>query len=309
MFLGVCVSSVLYGVTCLQTFSYYRSAKGQGDGPLFHTMVAALLIFDTVHQAIVIHIVYNYLVLDFVAPLKVLVLVWSLPAEVVMNAILALILNSFLSYRIWLLSRRNDLTFIATALTVANFGTNLAYGIRGFFESNIFDAQEILRTHGLVGLSISVATEFMISTVLAWYLHRSRTGLRTSNDIITKLIMLTITTGMLTTLVNVADLIAYITADKTLYVLFFNFLLGKLYSNALLTSLNSREYVMGLRGDGSSRSRGETIQMSVPHTHVGARSGVDPRNVTHGIHITMEQLVHSGGPDVDGVSSGKFEGV
>ncbi|THG96328.1 hypothetical protein EW026_g5478 [Hermanssonia centrifuga] len=53
---------------------------------------------------------------------------------------------------------------------------------------------------------------------------------------ITKLIALTITTGMLTSCFAIADLIAYLVAPQYLYMLFINFMIGKLYINTLLTS-------------------------------------------------------------------------
>ncbi|KAI0636114.1 hypothetical protein C8Q77DRAFT_1155821 [Trametes polyzona] len=296
-FLGVCVSSMLYGVTCLQTFNYYRSAKAKSDGHLMWLMVAALLIFDSGHQAIVIHAVYNYLVLSFANPIRVTQLVWSIPTEVVFNAILAIILNGFLTYRIWKVSRLYSLTVVATVLSLANFGTNLAYAIRGYFYTNIFAAERELRPHGIAGLSISVATECMISFSLAYYLHTRRTGLSKSNDIITKLILVSVTTGLLIAAFNIADLIAYVTAKDDLYILFFNFMLGKLYANSLLTSLNSREYVLGILSDGQPASNHETIKLSPTGGRYGqstSRSGAGVGGMSsHQVHIAMDRFVVS----------------
>ncbi|EIW57884.1 uncharacterized protein TRAVEDRAFT_29797 [Trametes versicolor FP-101664 SS1] len=306
-FIGVCVSSMLYGVTCLQTFTYYRSAKAKNDGWLLWSLVAALLAFDSAHQAVVIHAVYNYLVLDFANPFKVINLVWSIPTEVVLNAILALILNGFLTFRLWKLSTRYYLTAIAATLSIGNFGTNLPYAIRGFQYNNIFAAETILRTQGIAGLCISVTTEAMISFSLAYYLHRRRTGLRKSNDIITKLIALTVTTGMLTTLFNVADLIAYVTAHDNLYVLFFNFMLGKLYANSLLTSLNSRDYVLGLMGDGSGQGPSDHETLKLPPSSAGSGSSRPRVASPHAaVHIAMDRFVVS---DSLSTSATKYESV
>ena len=83
--------------------------------------------------------------------------------------------------------------------------------------------QDLDQIHGIIGLSVSLAADLFISTSLCYYLYKSRTGLRKyvgsmaygayettliasstrihdrSDDIIVKLIALTITTGMLTT--------------------------------------------------------------------------------------------------------------
>ncbi|KAL1949732.1 hypothetical protein VTO73DRAFT_8613 [Trametes versicolor] len=313
---------MLYGVTCLQTFTYYRSPKAKTDTWLLWSLVAALLVFDSAHQAVVIHAVYNYLVLDFANPFKVVTLVWSVPA------ILALILNGFLTFRLWKLSTQYYLTGIAGALTLANFGTNLAYAIRGYQYDNIFAAETVLRHQGIAGLSISVATESMISFTLAYYLHNRRTGLRKSNDIITKLIALTVTTGMLTTLFNVADLIAYVTAHNNLYVLFFNFMLGKLiaarsirklsldivrpphpitfdrsitanhlaFVAVLLRRMNSRDYVLGMMGDGQGTSDHETLKLppsSAGSGHSGASNRPRVASPHAAVHIAMDRFVVS----------------
>ncbi|CDO69091.1 hypothetical protein BN946_scf184992.g40 [Trametes cinnabarina] len=120
----------------------------------------------------------------------------------------------------------------------------------------------------------------MLSFTLAFYLNAHRTGLRKSNDVITKLILLTVTTGMLTTLFNIADLIAYITHPDNLYVLCFNFMLGKLYANALLTSLNSREYVL---------KDALTDHETLGFTSSGSNGNV--RTEPAEIHIAMDKLV------------------
>ncbi|KAI0833789.1 hypothetical protein BC628DRAFT_1414527 [Trametes gibbosa] len=292
-FLGVCVSSMLYGVTCLQTWNYYRSSKGKTDSRLMWIMVAALLVFDSAHQAIVIHAVYTYLILDFANPIKVVELVWSVPTEVVLNAILAIILNGFLTFRIWKVSKMYFLTSIAALLSMANFGTNLAYAIRGYFIPNIFEAELVLRHHGIAGLAISVATETMISFSLAFYLHTRRTGLRKSNDIISKLVLLSVTTGLLIAAINVANLVAYVAASDSFYVLFFNFMLGKLYANSLLTSLNSREYVLGVLADGQPSSNHETIKLAPTTGRFGqtSRTGHNMGTASHQVHIAMDRFV------------------
>ncbi|KAH9848467.1 hypothetical protein C2E23DRAFT_436931 [Lenzites betulinus] len=305
-FLGVCISSMLYGVTCLQTWHYYRSSRGKSDGWLMWLLVATLLVFDSTHQAIVIHAVYSYLVLDFANPVKVFLLVWSVPTEIVFNAILAIILNGFLTFRIWRVSKMYSLTLVAAILSCANFGTNLAYAIRGYPLAGILEAERVLRHHGIAGLSISVATETMISFSLAFYLHTRRTGLRKSNDMIGKLILLSVTTGLLTAAFNVANMISYIAAPDALYVLFFNFMLGKLYANALLTSLNSREYVLGMLADSQPASDHETLRPSmVDRFRQSSRTGNHISMPSHEVHIAMDRFVVT---DADMDDTQKFRG-
>ncbi|KAI0353771.1 hypothetical protein OH77DRAFT_593239 [Trametes cingulata] len=291
IFIGSSVSSMLYGLTCLQTMTYFRSKKAKTDSRGLHLLVAMLLLFDSAHQAIVIHICYNYLVLGVKDPFRLAILVWSVPIEVFLNGILAIMLNSFLTLRLWRLSNHNILlTALAGALSLANLGTNISYGVRGYQYKDLFEAEAMLRPHGIAGLSISVANELMISTSLAYYLYSRRTGLRRSKNIVNRLIALTVTTGMLTTIFDVVDLIAYTTARDNLYVLFFNFLLAKLYANALLTSLNGREYILGI--DGDSKAPGQEAIMLTPHSADSSRPA-NVRLASHGVHVAVDQFIVS----------------
>ncbi|RDX44528.1 hypothetical protein OH76DRAFT_1486971 [Lentinus brumalis] len=40
-YLGAVVSSLIYGITCIQTFQYYRSPKGQGDPTYIRAFVGS----------------------------------------------------------------------------------------------------------------------------------------------------------------------------------------------------------------------------------------------------------------------------
>ncbi|KAI0328048.1 hypothetical protein GY45DRAFT_1034296 [Cubamyces sp. BRFM 1775] len=284
-FLAVCVSSMLYGVTCLQTFYYYRSARAKTDGRMLYVLVAALFGLDSAHQIVVIHVVYTYLVLGFADPSKVTMIIWSLPTEIILSAILAVVLNGFLTFRVWKLSRRVDFTAISILLSLANFAAILSFAIRGSRYTDIFAAEIDLRSHGTTAFFLSVVVEVMISSTLVYYVYSRRTGLQRSNDIITKLIVLTVTTGMLTALCHVAEAVSYVAAPDQFYVLFFNFVVGKLYANCLLSSLNSREFVLG--PDESSRpSDHETLKLAV--SSGGSRHG---RRAHPGIQIAVDHLV------------------
>ncbi|KAF8526952.1 hypothetical protein BU17DRAFT_61927 [Hysterangium stoloniferum] len=101
-----------------------------------------------------------------------------------------------------------------------------------------------LKSMGTTGLAVAVVTNVVQAGCLSFYLYRSRTGFQRSDDMITKLIALTITTGLLTTLSLCLRFAKYVVAPEYFYLLFFNFMLGKLYINSLLTSLNSRAAII-----------------------------------------------------------------
>ncbi|KAF8178948.1 hypothetical protein BJ912DRAFT_648888 [Pholiota molesta] len=168
--------------------------------------------------------------------------------------------------------------------------------------SNLITGSTTLKTFGTAGLAVAVVTDVCISSSLCYYLQRGRTGFKRSDDIITKLIALTITTGLLTTLIVIANLVALIAAPEKLYSLFFNFMLAKLYINALLTSLNARDAIRN--GQVGKSTLINTLSDSMPPMKFGqSLRGDSAGNVVVGIetfthsgnsgHIEMGKIDHS----------------
>ncbi|KAL1949727.1 hypothetical protein VTO73DRAFT_8608 [Trametes versicolor] len=239
-FLGVAISSAIYGITCIQTFQYYRSPRGSTDTPFLKIIVLILWMLDSTHQALIVQILYHYLVLNYANALALL-----RTTEIIVNAVIACIVETFFVMRIWKLSRNPWVSGACMVFTIAHLTMNLVFPIRTFFYPILVEAEAKLKSTGSSGLGVAVVADVSISAAMVWYLRKGRTGLRKSDDMIGRLIMLTITTGSFTTIFVIANLIAYLAAPAQLYVLFFNFMLGKLYINSLLTSLNSRTYVRG----------------------------------------------------------------
>ncbi|KAI0045641.1 hypothetical protein FA95DRAFT_1607555 [Auriscalpium vulgare] len=250
-YLGVAIASMLYGVTCIQTFHYYRSNKGRSDRWMLKAIVAALLILDSTHQALILHVVYYYIVTNYGDPFALLNNLWSIATSILISALIASLVQSYLILRIWRLSKNKYIVAGCGALMLGYLSTTLAYAIKELTFTYVLVAESKLKPIATVGLCMSVATDVSIAVALSYYLHKSRTGFRRSDDVLTKLIISAVTTGALTTLVVIADLAAYLAAPNDTYVLCINFSTGKLYANCLLTSLNSRDYFSGALSDGS----------------------------------------------------------
>ncbi|KAJ3006402.1 hypothetical protein NUW54_g3951 [Trametes sanguinea] len=272
-YLGVAISSAIYGVTCIQTFHYFRSPRLSSDKLLLKIIVTALWMLDTAHQAIIIFSLYHYLILNYANPASLLKEHWSIGTEIIVNAVIAFIVESFFVTRIWksgcersplnnqlmnisshTVSKNAYVSGACMLFTVAHLSTLATSLSMDYYITHVPDPPPAMNLRAYIsdqdstgssGLGVAVLADVSISAAMVWYLHRGRTGLRKSDDMISRLIILTITTGSLTTTFVIANLIAYLAAPAQLYTLFFNFMLGKLYINSLLTSLNGREFVRG----------------------------------------------------------------
>ncbi|PPR06341.1 hypothetical protein CVT24_002514 [Panaeolus cyanescens] len=220
-FVGVVIAGILHGVSLVQTFYYYTNQKDKWP---IKTLVGFVSLFDTVHQALITHTMYQYLVTGWGDSHMLGKLVWSIIVEVLFNGLTALLVQSFLTMRVWRLSGKNFwLTALAGSLVIAEFTCILVYTAL---------AIQIPTLSGLMSLkplSISVnvlaaAGDVLIAVTLCTLLHRCRTGFQRSDTMINKLIS--------------------VAGDTFIYIAFF-FCIGRLYTNSLLATLNARNMIRG----------------------------------------------------------------
>ncbi|PPQ75535.1 hypothetical protein CVT26_012525 [Gymnopilus dilepis] len=62
-YIGVVVAGMLYGVSFVQTWYYFM--KYRQDVWYIKTLVSAVWIFETVHQALISHTVYHYVITNY----------------------------------------------------------------------------------------------------------------------------------------------------------------------------------------------------------------------------------------------------
>ncbi|KAF9461393.1 hypothetical protein BDZ94DRAFT_1310667 [Collybia nuda] len=169
------------------------------------------------------------------------------------------------------------LTSLIGALILANCACSIAFVIQSM------QLTTWLQLLNLKGLSMTVnvlgaAADALIAGSLCYFLQRSRTGFKKSDTIISRLILFTVSTGLITSICAVASLISIILWSDTLIYVAFYFSLGrcgqlstqnietheltvvKVYSNSLLATLNARKAIRELGGDG------EDLSFSLQHT-------------------------------------------
>ncbi|KAH9481048.1 hypothetical protein JR316_0005567 [Psilocybe cubensis] len=72
--LGTFASSILFGVTCFQTYHYFNTYTD--DGIFLKLTVITVSGFEMLHVGFSIHAVYHYLITDYLSPLSLLRPVW-----------------------------------------------------------------------------------------------------------------------------------------------------------------------------------------------------------------------------------------
>lgn len=90
-FIGGLVSIMLYGITILQTYSYFMHYPE--DAAIMKLIATAVWTLDTLHSLFVCDVLYYYLVTNYGVPTSLDYSVWSLPASILANAFLVFVVQ------------------------------------------------------------------------------------------------------------------------------------------------------------------------------------------------------------------------
>ncbi|KAJ6615788.1 hypothetical protein B0H10DRAFT_2190859 [Mycena sp. CBHHK59/15] len=196
---------------------------------------------------------FNYFISFFGDRARIDHIPWSIALSVVVTAIQTLIFHWFFAHKIYNSSRKN--WWITAPIVILAF-------LRLFAAS--VSTTEMIRLHrysaftekypGWVfttGLSLSAVVDILITGWLCYFLQRMRrrTASTSIDHVVNTLTLYTLENGLLTCLTTTASLICWLTMPTNLVFMGLHFVIGKLYANSLLISLNTRKGLCEMRWD------------------------------------------------------------
>ncbi|KAF5375745.1 hypothetical protein D9757_008990 [Collybiopsis confluens] len=158
----------------------------------------------------------------------------------ILSSIIAAIVQIFFGWRIWKFSESRIVFGVVILLALVQLGGAIAVGV--FLWQ---DASEVTRSDGLVrAVGVRLAGSGFVDTVIAismtYFLLRSKSqAMGHMNNVVTRLIRLTIETGTVTAIAAIVDLIFFLKEHNGLHQVS-GVILCKLYSNTLLVLYNNR---------------------------------------------------------------------
>ncbi|TFK69940.1 hypothetical protein BDN72DRAFT_839707 [Pluteus cervinus] len=95
-----------------------------------------------------------------------------------------------------------------------------------------------------MSLICAIICDIVITFGLVLNLHRSRTGIKRTNQCLNSLVVLTLNTGLLTVILTIVALIAFsVLSPRLLLYIAIELVLPRCYVNSLFATLNSRDYL------------------------------------------------------------------
>ncbi|KAG7091542.1 hypothetical protein E1B28_010571 [Marasmius oreades] len=239
LFIGTTLAGAMWGVTTMQTYNYFFQYF-KVDRPLLNIMVGVIYALDTVHQIMLLHLVYTYLVSNFGSPVILGTLVWSILIMVLLTAFIGLICQLFLTYRIWILSRGKVPVVVVVLLPILGlFTTTLAY-FANAWPFTTFAQLALVGGYSRAVNVLGAVSDITITLTLSFYLWSSKSGMRRTDAIINRLILFCVRTGAITTACAICSLITISLLPNTFVYITFYCTLARWYTASLLATLNAR---------------------------------------------------------------------
>ncbi|CAA7265655.1 unnamed protein product [Cyclocybe aegerita] len=241
MFIGFLINAFLLGLMTAQVYIYYSTYKR--DRPWIKTFVAVLYAADIFNTVVIFAYLYRSLITFFGDEPNLGKSDWLFAAEPASTGVIAMMVQLFFAWRAYLLTKSliNGCTIAALAITggVSSIVTGVEVGRSAtFVEFDAFRHTVILWLVASVVCDIGITLTLVIFFILSRQKHK--TGFQRSDLMIDRIIRVVVQTGLLTMVVATVDLIVYL-VDPSGTHLMINYPLAKLYSNSLMSSLNSRK--------------------------------------------------------------------
>jgi len=238
LLVGAFLNAILYGVCMVQSFTYYQTYKK--DRKALRLLVLYLMVMETFNVIINLGLVFEPLVLKFGNPQAFIVAPKMLILDAISTVFISTPVQFLAAWRIYVVRES-----IVMPLIILFFGTcSLIGGSTLSIQVSFFrEWAGFKRFDGavIVWLTGSAAADVIITISLCWTLYRWKTGMRVTDDRVTKIIRLTMQTGLLTTIFALLDLIISLTIHTVLLNFVWDLALSKLYTNSLLSTLNARD--------------------------------------------------------------------
>ncbi|EIW57759.1 uncharacterized protein TRAVEDRAFT_48789 [Trametes versicolor FP-101664 SS1] len=205
--------------------------------------LVGLMTLETFHTVACAHVCYFYLVTSYPNPKALSLGVWSIDIAVGLTGMIVVLSQSFFARRVYLVGPSfRFLVLVAVVLLVGELGFFVAATTEAFVIPELFRFQRVTWLIS-TGTVMAVVADGLLTSVLVTVLRRSNTGMKRTDTIVDLLILYTVSTGLLTSVVDFSSFIFSLVSTNTLIYSAFGIVATKLYANSLLAALNSRKYL------------------------------------------------------------------
>ncbi|KAJ7474313.1 hypothetical protein FB451DRAFT_1248590, partial [Mycena latifolia] len=233
----------LLGTLTLQVYIFHISFPK--EPAWLKALVYTIYLLDVAQTAISSHFAFKVLCDGWGDPTALSSLPWSSAATPIFTGLISASVQIFFSWRIYVLKGENPWALAISVLIVV---LALMQSFAAITTDSLFAATPKLSElrNLMVGVKVwligSAVCDVFITVTMITILSRYRqnTPWKNTDGLITKLIYHTVQTGAVTSFVALVEVVLFIVYPGNYLHITLAFMLGKVYSNVLLATLNGR---------------------------------------------------------------------
>ncbi|KDR72270.1 hypothetical protein GALMADRAFT_253096 [Galerina marginata CBS 339.88] len=288
LLIGYILNWGLFGVLSMQVYVYYLAFPK--DRAPFKALVCGAYLLEATQTFLFTTSAFRTFAFGFGNPaiLNEVDILWF--SVSIMGGMVAFVAQSFYAYRIMVLSSSKIVAGLIMLLACFSLAGAIAIGVQtknAVLFSNLPGRSSFI-TAG-IWEGGSAACDVLIAVSMTYYLNRYDSQVKQTKALVRKITRLTIETGALTAAVAILTLIlTFLPGHPTYYQTTIS-VLGKLYSNSMMASFNSRANL----GSSESTSSG-TFELPIVSQGSRMHSDMDTdlrsRTMHGGVLMTREEV-------------------
>ncbi|KAH9041349.1 hypothetical protein EDB85DRAFT_1474066 [Lactarius pseudohatsudake] len=191
----------------------------------------------------------------------------------IITGLIAMTVQGYFCYRIWVLNRRSSwFCWIIAVCAVTQAVATTWLGVTSLKVGKYAVSKAAVYVWSIP----SALADILIAVAMTLMLRRASSNF--SSIVIIRVVRLTIETNALTAALAITALVLYAAFPNQLYYVYITEIIGKLYSNTLLVSLNNRIYFREHQSSGRGNNAGLSVFKKIHSTAVTSPCSAGPES-------------------------------
>ncbi|PIL27160.1 hypothetical protein GSI_10301 [Ganoderma sinense ZZ0214-1] len=285
---GALLSWMLLGISTVQLYIYHVSFPN--DRRLIQAAVYVIYLLDIFQSIVAASQAWQFLVAGWGRHINLEFPGWTFTALPIVSSLVSLGVQTFYAWRVWQLGRWRVVPCIIILTALISAGAACAVAIRFAFTRSIASLHATSAfIPAILWLGAAAVADILIMSSMLYLLYAVKQRTRPferSEFVVNRLIKLTVETGSACAVSALVQLGLFSGMPRTNVHLVLALVLSKVYSNALMTSLNAR-CPKSFSPETTSRTRSVGF-MSRRSQSISRRQLASPSLPPVAIHITQE---------------------
>ncbi|KAF9514782.1 hypothetical protein BS47DRAFT_842223 [Hydnum rufescens UP504] len=236
---GILLAALCFGALTIQTSSYYCAFPN--DGRPVKLVVGVLWTLQAFQLACSAQSLYWWSVKNYNNPLALKWGTWEFSMHQINIVCSSVTVQTFFAHRVYSLSANLYVGVLVQVLVLLQLGFGTATSVKANMHLELQVIVKESKWLFVSWLAIQAATDIVIAIWMCLLLRRRRTGFQKTDSVINRMVLYTISPGLVTSVLSCIDLVLFAKYGFQFGVIVICMTLGPFYSITMLINLHTRK--------------------------------------------------------------------